>query len=184
MSLTLVAAVGLNDIIGDGGRLPWYLPEDLRQFKMMTTGSVVLLGRVTYGSILERLGGPLPDRDTVVLTRQPESITAAPHVQTATSVSEALSIAQATRGRTSKGLVFVAGGASLYRQLLPYVVDVRLTAVEASPEGDARMPTGWRAAFAWQHSSEVLRSREGGQEFRYEYYRRCARVGPAVQLRE
>ena len=68
MTVTLVAAVAANGVIGRDGGLPWHLPDDLRRFKRLTMGHVLVMGRRTYESI----GRPLPGRMTVVLTRQPD----------------------------------------------------------------------------------------------------------------
>ena len=67
--LSLIAAVSKNGVIGAKNDLPWYLPEDLKHFKALTTGKTVLMGRKTFESILARLGKPLPNRKNVVVTR-------------------------------------------------------------------------------------------------------------------
>jgi dihydrofolate reductase len=66
--ITLVAAVADNGVIGRDGGLPWRLPEDLKLFKHLTLGGVLVMGRHTYESI----GRPLPGRTTVVVTRSPQ----------------------------------------------------------------------------------------------------------------
>ena len=66
MSVSIVAAVARNGVIGVDGGLPWHLPDDLRLFKQTTLGHVLVMGRRTYESI----GRPLPGRTTVVVTRQ------------------------------------------------------------------------------------------------------------------
>src|SRR5512142_2896136 len=63
----LVAAVAANGVIGNGGRLPWQLPEDLKHFKRLTLGHPVIMGRRTW----ESLGKPLHGRDNIVVTSQP-----------------------------------------------------------------------------------------------------------------
>ncbi|MFN9943923.1 MAG: dihydrofolate reductase, partial [bacterium] len=55
-----------NRVIGDRGKIPWHLPEDLRWFKELTMGGTLLMGRVTYDSI----GKPLPGRVTIVMSRR------------------------------------------------------------------------------------------------------------------
>mgnify|MGYP003479768626 CR=1 FL=1 len=64
MTVTLVAAIARNGVIGADGGIPWHLPDDQRRFKELTIGHVVVMGRVTYESI----GRPLPGRTTVVVT--------------------------------------------------------------------------------------------------------------------
>lgn len=68
IDLVLVAAVAENRVIGDDGGMPWHYPADLARFKRLTTGHPVIVGRATYESIADRIGGPLPDRTSVVLT--------------------------------------------------------------------------------------------------------------------
>jgi len=65
--ITMVAAVARNGVIGVDGGLPWRLPDDLRRFKELTLGHVLVMGRKTYESI----GHPLPGRATIVVTRNP-----------------------------------------------------------------------------------------------------------------
>lgn len=135
--IVLVAALAEgNRVIGRDGDLPWHLPGDLRRFKRLTTGHAVLMGRKTFESIAERLGGPLPDRRNVVLTSRAE-LPGHPEVEAYRSVEAAL------EAMADEEVVFVAGGASVYRQLLPSADRLELTLVEGEPEGDARFPP-WR----------------------------------------
>ena len=67
--ISLIAAVSKNGVIGKENALPWYLPEDLKHFKLLTIGKTVLMGRKTFESILKQLGKPLPNRKNVVVTR-------------------------------------------------------------------------------------------------------------------
>lgn len=69
MIVSLIVAAAENDVIGVGGALPWHLPEDLRRFRRLTLGHVVVLGRVTHESILAQLGKPLPRRTSIVISR-------------------------------------------------------------------------------------------------------------------
>ena len=74
MIVSLVLAASANEVIGDGGALPWYLPEDLKRFKHLTTGHVVVAGRLTQESIVARLAGPLPGRTTIVYCFLPDHL--------------------------------------------------------------------------------------------------------------
>jgi dihydrofolate reductase len=60
-----IAAMSLNRVIGNGNQIPWHLPEDFKWFKATTTGHVIVMGRKTFESI----GKPLPNRETIVLSR-------------------------------------------------------------------------------------------------------------------
>lgn len=122
-----VAAMAANRVIGDAGRIPWHLPEDLRWFKELTMGGTLLMGRVTYESI----GRPLPGRRTIVLSRR-EGLQI-PGV----AVIRDLSQLQQAAGT---GEVFVVGGAEVYRVALPYCRDLYLTELRREVDGDRQMP--------------------------------------------
>src|ERR1043166_5970122 len=69
MTASLIVAAAANEVIGRGGALPWHLPADLRRFRALTTGHVVVMGRLTHESIVDRLGHPLPGRTSIVVSR-------------------------------------------------------------------------------------------------------------------
>lgn len=130
--IALVAAIADNNVIGDSGQLPWYLPEDLQHFRELTTGHVVIMGRNTFESILARLGRPLPNRTSVVLTKQvdyrvPEGVVKAG------SLSEALSM-------FAHKTMFIIGGAAVYAEALSVADKLYITRVHQSPLGDVYFP--------------------------------------------
>jgi len=153
--VVLIAAVARNGVIGSDGAMPWHYPADLAQFKQVTTGHPVVMGRRTYESIVAALGGPLPGRTTVVLSTRdlelPESAVLAG------SVEEALALAGDAPGGDT---VYVAGGGSVYEQFLPLADRMVLTEVPESPDGDTRFPE-WDEA-AW---TERERREEGELSF-------------------
>jgi dihydrofolate reductase len=127
--VVLVAALADNGIIGADGGIPWHLPEDFAHFKRITRGHPLVMGRTTF----EGIGEPLPDRQSIVVTRDPDW--AYDGVLTATSVEAAIEL-----GRRLDGLVMVGGGAAVYRDALP-LADVQvLTRVHVSPDGDTSYP--------------------------------------------
>ncbi|TFB24012.1 dihydrofolate reductase [Filobacillus milosensis] len=63
--LSFIVAMDENNVIGKDNDLPWYLPNDLKYFKKVTTGYTIVMGRKTYESI----GRPLPNRKNIVMTR-------------------------------------------------------------------------------------------------------------------
>ena len=113
-------------MIGDGCRIPWHLPEDFAWFKKTTTGHIVVMGRKTFESI----GKPLPDRETIVLSK---TGFAHPGVSTIASLAE---LEPRTRGRE----VFICGGAQVYKEALPLCTDLYLTRVKWIAIGDAFFP--------------------------------------------
>ncbi|WP_066417183.1 dihydrofolate reductase [Halorubrum aethiopicum] len=158
VSFVLVAAVAENGVIGADGGMPWHYPADLAHFKRLTSGHPVVLGRVTYESIADRIGGPLPDRTSVVLTTRdpdlPEEVVVAGGVEEAA--------ARARTAATERGVeeVYVIGGASVYEAFLPLADRMVLTEVPESPDGDTRFP-------AWDPDEwvELDREREGDLAF-------------------
>ncbi|AUX09827.1 dihydrofolate reductase [Halalkaliarchaeum desulfuricum] len=138
-TFTLIAAVAENGVIGDGGGIPWEHPEDLRRFKRLTTGHPVVLGRRTYEGIEARLGGPLPDRRNVVLSRSNPDVPA--EVLVAESIEEAVDIAEAAADEMGVSEVYVAGGETIYEAFLPRADRMELTEIHEAHEGDTRFPS-------------------------------------------
>jgi dihydrofolate reductase len=132
--IVLIAAVAeKNRVIGDGLSLPWHIPEDLRRFKRLTTGHPLIMGRRTFESLLKQFGGPLPDRQNVVLTRHPERVKhEGVHVHT--SLDDALSAFE------DAPVIFIGGGAKVYEETLPSAHRLELTLVEGDHTGDTYFP--------------------------------------------
>ena len=136
MTVTIVAAIAANGVIGRAGGLPWRLPADMRHFKRLTVGHVVIMGRRTYESI----GHPLPGRTTVVVSRRltvppPPTDSPATAVFTADSVEGAVA-----RALELDDEVFVAGGAQVYADAIELADRMVLTLVDGEPAGDTRFP--------------------------------------------
>lgn len=117
-----------NRVIGADGKIPWYLPNELKLFKSLTMGHPIVMGRRTYESI----GRLLPGRTTVIVTRQRDYYV--PGAIVAHSLKEALA---ACAGDPE---IFVIGGAELFRETLPIADRIYLTVVDGEPEGDTFMP--------------------------------------------
>jgi dihydrofolate reductase len=147
---SLVVAASTNDVIGDAGDLPWHLPGDLRAFKRHTTGHVLVAGRATQDSIVARLGHGLPQRTTLILSRDP-SYTGPDVVR---SFEEARQRAADLTREQGLGEWFVIGGASVYAAALGVAGRVHLTRVHAEVDGDTVLPAGWLDRFARQAVSE------------------------------
>jgi dihydrofolate reductase len=126
MTVTLIAAVARNGVIGSDGDIPWRVPGEQAFFKATTLGHTLVMGRATYESI----GRPLPGRTTIVLTRDPEW--RADGVTTASSIEDALERAD--------GDVYVAGGATVYAAALPHADEQLISEIDLEPEGDTFYP--------------------------------------------
>lgn len=130
MTLSFIAALADNNVIGRDNRLPWHMPADLKRFKALTLGHHVIMGRKTFDEIKK----PLPGRINVVVTR---SVDFAPDgVAVARSIEEAVAKAEAAGDPE----IFVIGGAEIFSQLLHRADRMHLTRVHAEPEGDTFFP--------------------------------------------
>jgi dihydrofolate reductase len=148
MTVTLIAAVARNGVIGDAGTIPWRVPGEQAFFKATTLGHTLVMGRATYDSI----GRPLPGRTTIVLTRDPDW--SADGVTTAGGFEEALGLAE--------GDVYVAGGAAVYEAALPFADEQLLSEIDLAPSGDTFYPAfdrdGWIETSRERHEGfEVVR---------------------------
>ena len=131
LPVAIVVAVADNGVIGRGNALPWDLPDDLQHFKRTTMGRPVIMGRRTFESI----GRPLPERLNIILTR--DGAWQAPGVSVATSIEQAIDIAEDQALIDGADLVMVIGGADVYRQALPFSSRAFLTRVHGIVHGDA-----------------------------------------------
>ncbi|GAA0676893.1 dihydrofolate reductase [Natronoarchaeum mannanilyticum] len=148
MELVVIAAVAENGVIGVDGEMPWHIPEDLAHFKRATTGHPVIMGRVTYESIAADLGGPLPDRTNVVLSRSgvdaPEDVLVVDGPGAAIAAAEE----QVDGEAGEDGRTFVIGGATVYEQFLPDADRLLLTEVHDRYDGDTYFPDWDREIWA------------------------------------
>jgi dihydrofolate reductase len=144
--VTLIVARATNGVIGRDGALPWRISADLKRFKRLTMGSVMIMGRRTFDS----LPGLLPGRRHVVLTRDREW--SAEGAEVVHSVEEALSLA-------GDEPVSVIGGAEIFELFLPHGDRLELTEVLGDIQGDTimadpRADGGWREVTREDHAAE------------------------------
>jgi dihydrofolate reductase len=160
--IIIIAAVAEKDrLIGNGMRLPWHIPEDLKRFKQLTKGHPLLMGRKTFESILVQFGRPLPNRRHIVLTSDPERISH-PVAECFSSVEDAL---ESVKYETK---VYISGGARVYETFLERADILELTLVEGDFEGDTFFPT-WKHLVGRVFYLEKRVPREG---YRFETYKR------------
>ncbi|WP_377817488.1 dihydrofolate reductase [Bosea massiliensis] len=133
MKITLIAAMAQNRVIGASGALPWNLPEDLKHFRRATWGKPMIMGRVTYDSI----GRPLPNRQTIVLTRSLVEISGC---FVAPSFDNAMETARELAWAMGVDEITVVGGEQIYRLAMPQADRILLTVVQRSVDGDAIFP--------------------------------------------
>jgi len=126
--LSIIAAVGNNNVLGKNNKLIWYLPADLKRFKQITSGHYVIMGRKTF----ESLGKPLPNRTNIVITKNKNYKAKGCFV--AHSLNEALKLAKADNNP------FILGGANVYQQAIAVADVLDLTFVHHNFDGDVFFP--------------------------------------------
>ena len=129
MQITIIAATGKSRQLGLKGDIPWRLPEDLKNFKKMTMGHHILMGRKTY----ESLGKPLPGRPHIIISRTTKKISGCFVFPT---VAEGIAFAK-SQGETE---LFICGGSKIYEESLGYADFMYLTQVDYTGEADAFFP--------------------------------------------
>lgn len=128
--LKILVAFDENRVIGKNNALIWHLPADLKRFKALTTGHVIIMGRKTFESI----GKPLPNRTTIVISRQTDLQIEG--VILAHSVEEAILKAKSI----TRDDIFIVGGAEIYALSLPLADEILVTQLHDIFEGDAFFP--------------------------------------------
>jgi dihydrofolate reductase len=128
-----VALSSQRRAIGMSGKLLWHIPDDLKRFKRLTLGHPVIMGRKTFDSIVAYLGGPLPGRTNIVVTRSSICIDGCLVYH---SLEEALAAAEAIEDEE----VHIGGGSEIYAQALPFVTRLYLTVIDDEPDADTFFP--------------------------------------------
>lgn len=123
----LIVARSKNNVIGKNGGMPWFIEGELSQFRELTTGNTVIMGRRTY----EAIGHPLPNRRNIIISNSKKY--SANNLITVGSLQEALSI--------SEGDVYIGGGYGVYKAALPLVDVMYITEVDLIvTDGDTYFP--------------------------------------------
>ena len=137
MTISLIAAMTRNRVIGYQNRMPWHLPADLQHFKAITLGKPIIMGRKTFESI----GKPLPNRQNIVLTRSIENLNGYSMGEAclAPTLDQALALAE------PQTEIMIIGGSELFQQALPLASRMYLTLIDVELEGDTFFPE-WNPA--------------------------------------
>jgi len=130
MNIALICAMATNLSIGKDNKLPWHLPEDLKNFRRLTTGHCIIMGRNTWESI----GRPLPNRVNIVISSKVNYV--AKGAVMVSNLSEAILTAEAESEVLNVGKAFVIGGARVYAEAMPIADEFFLTRVHANVPGD------------------------------------------------
>lgn len=145
MTISIIAAVARNRAIGFNNKLIYWLPNDLKRFKALTTGHTIIMGRNTFASLPK---GALPNRRNIVLST---TVTELPGCECFASLDEALASCQADED------VYIIGGASVYEHALAKADRLCLTEVDDTPaQADTFFPPydGWRETWREEHGAD------------------------------
>lgn len=127
--LVAINAQGKNRVIGNGLYIPWHIKDEFLHFKRTTLNHTLVMGSTTFTSI----GKPLPNRKTIVVCYDKDFD--AQGCEVVTDLNEIIK-----RYKDSEEVVFVCGGASIYKQLLPYCQELIISIVKGDYEGDVFFP--------------------------------------------
>ena len=130
MIISIIVAVAENGVIGHDNKLIWHLPEDLKNFKRITSGHHIIMGRKTFESI----GKPLPNRVNIIITRNQD------YHHDGCSVVHSLSQALDKARKSDESEVFIIGGGRIYQESLLIADKIYYTQVKASFKGDTVFP--------------------------------------------
>ncbi len=135
MEVSIIAAISRNNIIGNKGKIPWNVPEEIERFKRLTANKPVIIGRKSYEYFLENGGRPLEDRINIVLTRKFSSLEGGPIC--CSDEYSALKVAS-KYGKEA----MVIGGKSVYESFLnhPATTKMYLTHIRWECIGDVSFP--------------------------------------------
>lgn len=136
-----IVAVDRGGLIGANGQLPWRLPDDLKNFKRVTEGSTVIMGRRNWESLPEQFR-PLPNRFNIVMSGAGVLKEEDAQVSVCRSAADALSVAK-ERGSP----IFVIGGAGAYEAFSNKVTTWYVTEVDTQLKGDIYIPHFWHRNF-------------------------------------
>ena len=150
MTISIIVAMTNNRVIGKDNDMPWHLSDDLKNFKKLTLGKTVIMGRLTYDSI----GKPLPNRRNIVLSRSLKD----KKVNVLSNVEEALEVTSAEEE------VFIIGGQDIYSQTIRKATKLYITMIDSEIEGDKFFPnidfSDWKIIDSLSYSKSECNSHD------------------------
>ncbi len=159
MSLSIIAAVAKNNVIGNENKLLWRIPLDMKFFKNTTTGHPIIMGRKTFLSI----GRALPNRRNIVITRDENF--SFENVEVFHSIEEIVSLF-----KDAKGEAFIIGGADIYKQFFPIVDKLYITHIDEEFIGDTSFPEINQNIWKKESENKVEKSEENPYQIRFATY--------------
>lgn len=143
--ISIIAAIAENNAIGKDNKLLWHLPEDLKRFKELTTGNVIVMGQKTFESLPIK---PLPNRTNIVITDDRKF----KHEDIIKSYSIEAAVNRAKKLAKKDGEIFIIGGGSIYKQFMDiadklYITEVKLTFEDADTFFPRIHKTKWKLIY-------------------------------------
>tara|TARA_B100000035_G_scaffold120763_1_gene102585 strand:- start:1114 stop:1596 length:483 start_codon:yes stop_codon:yes gene_type:complete len=156
MNLSIIVAMAKNRVIGKDNDMPWHLSDDLKNFKKITIGKTVIMGRLTYKSI----GKPLPNRKNIILSRnlKDENVIVRNNLKI---IFEQLK---------NEEEVFIIGGEDIYSQTIKMANKLYLTTVDGIIEGDKYFPEIDVSKWKLLHRAHYKKSEYNSHNFKSEIY--------------
>jgi dihydrofolate reductase len=161
---SIIAAYSTNRVIGNDNAIPWKMSDDMNHFRKVTDGSTVIMGRNTYQSLLDTLGGALPNRRNIVVSKSlievEEGFEVVDSLEKALGKSNALS---------EQDEVFIIGGSQLYAYALEedLVDQMYITEIHGHVAGDAYFPEYDKGD--WLEVSRVEKSKDAKNNYDYAF---------------
>lgn len=155
MKISIIVAIDQFRVIGKDNQLPWHLPADLKYFKSVTLGKPVVMGRKTFESI----GKPLPGRENVIISRNPD--------YQAAGTKTFLNLAAAFDYLAEHEEIMVLGGAEIFKLALPMADRLYITEIHQSFDGDTYFPE--IDENLWQEVSRDKHSPDEKNHYAYDF---------------
>lgn len=157
MIISLIVAVSENNVIGANNQLLWRLSADLKNFKKITSGNTILMGRKTFESI----GKALPNRENIIITRNKNF--SFENTKVFHSINTALDYCQ----KENREEVFIIGGGEIYKETLAQAQKIYYTKVKTQIEGDTFFPNiTWNE---WQITEENSFTKNEKNEYDFDF---------------
>lgn len=128
MTVSIIAAMSKNFVIGNNGKIPWKIPGEQKRFKELTTGKTIIIGRKSF----EEIGKPLPNRKSIVISKTKSF--SADNCVTVPNLEDAFALCKDEKE------IFIAGGGQIYKDTINIAKKIYLTIVEAEIDGDVFFP--------------------------------------------
>jgi len=160
-NISIIAAIGKNNELGKNNDLLWHISEDLKRFKRITSGHMVIMGRKTFNSINNK---PLLNRKNIIITS--DTSFAFPDIEIAHSIEKAVELTK------YEDEVFILGGAEIYKQFLPYTYRMYLTRIHRAYDADAFFPSFDLSEWDEIERTDITDDEKAGVDYSFFTYER------------